>query len=420
LTGFIGASALCALAGSAGVLIAMRVLQGLAGGLMVPQVFGIIRSSFAPAARAKAFGAYGAVLGLASVAGPLLGGLLVDADLFGLGWRTIFWVNVPIGVIGLALGAKFLLAARPESAAASLDLLGAALASLTAVLVLLPLIQGRDQGWPWWGFALLGCSPITAALFHGREKRLARCGGQPILTPTLLHNRSFASGLASSILFFGAIGPFFLCLSLYLQLGTGRSAWQTGLVILPYALGSILTSGVGVALASKAGRALLITGSLVLAASQLLLWQVVRDGAQPGYWPLALPLFIGGLGLSLTAPILINVILAGVPGRDAGAAGGVLTTVNQIGNAAGIAVLVTLFFAALGRPGAPGSSNRLEGFSHALAAVLPWQVGLYIVAALLMILLAKKLPTTNRAQDSGTCHRGQSRSVAGLPLLGGC
>jgi len=258
------------------------------------------------------------------------------------------------------------------------------------VLVLLPLIQGRDQGWPWWGFALLGCSPITAALFLSREKRLARRGGQPILTPALLHNRSFASGLASSILFVGAIGPFFLCLSLYLQLGTGRSAWQTGLVILPYALGSIVTSGVGVALAGKAGRALLITGSLVLSASQLLLWQVVRDGAQPGYWLLALPLFIGELGLGLAAPILINVILAGVPGRDAGAAGGVLTTVNQIGNAAGIAILVTLFFAALGRPGAPGSPHPLDGFSHALTTVLPWQVGLYIVAALLMLLLPKK------------------------------
>jgi len=391
LTGFILASTLCALSGSAGVLIAMRVLQGLAGGLMVPQVFGIIRSSFAPAARAKAFGAYGAVLGLASIAGPLLGGLLVDVNLFGLGWRTIFWVNVPIGVIGLALGAKFLPTSPPESAShrTGLDLIGAALASLTAVLVLLPLVQGRDQGWPWWGFVLLGASPITAALFLGREERLACRGGEPILNPALLRNRAFASGLASSLLFFGAIGPFFLCLSLYLQLGTGRSAWQTGLVMLPYAVGSILTSGIGVALAAKAGRALLITGSLVLAASQLMLWQVVRDGAQPSYWLLALPLFIGGLGLGLAAPILINVILAGIPGRDAGAAGGVLTTVNQIGGAAGVAVLVTLFFSALGQPRAHGAS-RLEGFSHALATILPWQVGLYIVAALLMLLLPKK------------------------------
>jgi MFS family permease len=148
LAGFALASAGCALAPNPEVLIATRVAQGLAGGLMVPQVFGIIRSSLGPETRGRALGAYGAVLGLASVAGPLLGGLLVDADLFGLGWRTIFWVNIPVALVGLALRARFL----PESWApggARLDLSGAALAAAAAVLVLLPLVQGRGWGWPW-------------------------------------------------------------------------------------------------------------------------------------------------------------------------------------------------------------------------------------------------------------------------------
>ncbi|MCY7341375.1 MAG: MFS transporter [Pseudonocardia sp.] len=403
LTGLIAftlASAGCALAPTPAVLIATRVAQGLAGGLMVPQVFGIIRSSFEPAARAKAFGAYGAVLGLASVAGPLLGGLLVDADVFGLGWRTIFWVNIPVAVVGLVLGARFL----PESRApggARLDLPGAALASAAALLLLLPLVQGREWGWPWWGFVLLALSVPAAALFIVRERRLVTRGGAPILDPALLRVRAFVSGLSASLLFFGAIGSFFLLLALYLQLGTGRSAFDTGVVILPYAVGSIITSGIGIQLAARAGRTLLVTGALVLAASQVALLVVVQDGADPSYWALALPLFLGGLGLGLTAPSLVDVVLVGVPAADAGAAGGVLTTVGQVGNAVGVAVLGLVFFDALGSSLATGAT-RLTGYSDALASILPWQVACYVAAAALMLLLPRAATGHGGSADADT------------------
>jgi EmrB/QacA subfamily drug resistance transporter len=376
LAAFAAASAACALAPTAGVLIATRVAQGLAGGLMVPQVFGIIRSSFAPAARAKAFGAYGAVLGLASVAGPLLGGLLVDADLLGLGWRTIFWVNVPVAAVGLALGLRFL----PESSTgdrARLDLPGALLVSLASVLLLLPLIQGREWGWPWWGFALLALSAPTVVAFLRRERGLLARDGRPILDPALLRVKAFAGGLVTSVLFFGA---------LYLQLGTGRTALETGMIILPYAIGSTITSGVGIALIERGGRALLAGGSLVLALSQAILLVVVADGADPGYWPLALPLFIGGLGLGLTAPSLFNAVLSGVPAKDAGAAGGVLSTVGQIGNAAGVAVLGVLFFSALDTSFGAGAAPQ-AAYGDAFTAILPWQIGCYVLAAALMFLL---------------------------------
>ncbi|WP_030672159.1 MFS transporter [Streptomyces rimosus] len=387
LTAFAIASAACALAPDPAVLVTTRVAQGLAGGLMVPQVFGIIRSSFAPTARARALGAYGAVLGLASVAGPLAGGLLVEADVFGLGWRTIFWVNVPVAAIGLALGVRFL----PESAAAvrtRLDLPGAALAAAGAVCVLLPLVQGNGWGWPWWGYAILFLSVPVTALFLRRERRLAARGEQPVLDPALLRVRAFSSGLAASALFFGAIGSFFLLLSLYLQSGTGRSALETGLIILPYAVGSTLTSGIGVQLAARAGRLLLVTGSLVLAVSQFLLLLVVRDGATPSYWALALPLFVGGLGLGLTSPSLVNVVLTGVPARDAGAAGGALTTVGQIGNAVGVAVLGVRFFAELDTSASAGGAP-LTAYGDAFASVLPWQIAFYVAAAALMLLLPK-------------------------------
>lgn len=388
LAGFTLASVGCALALTPEVLIATRVAQGLAAGLMVPQVFGVIRSSMEPAARAKALGAYGGVLGLASIAGPLLGGLLVDADLFGLGWRTIFWVNIPVAIVGLILGARFLPESR-EPGSTKLDLPGAALASTAVVLLLLPLVQGRDWGWPWWGFVLLALTVPTAALFILREQRLVARGGQPILDPALLRVRAFVSGLSASLLFFGAIASFFLLLSLYLQLGTGRSALDTGLVILPYAVGSIITSGIGVQLADRAGRALLVSGSLVLAASQVLLLMIVRGGADPSYWAFAVPLFIGGLGLGLTAPSLVNVVLAGVPAKDAGAAGGVLTTIGQVGNAVGVAVLGVLFFTAL-EESFTGGARPLIAYGDALISILPWQIACYVVAAALMLLLPRR------------------------------
>lgn len=386
LAAFAVASAACALAPSAEALIAVRAVQGLAGGFMVPQVFGIIRSSFEPAAMAKAFGAYGAVQGLASVAGPLIGGALVDADLAGLGWRTIFWINIPVALIALALGLRVL----PESRAAArtrLDGIGALLAALGVLLVLLPLVQGRDWGWPTWGWVMLTAGVLLLAGFLRYEGALARRGGEPALDPDLLRIRPFVAGLGASVLFFGGLASFFLVLSIYLQAGTGRSAWDTGVVILPYAIGSMLTSGAGVALAARAGRALLMTGSLALAASQALLWWLVRDGATPGYWPLAGAMLVGGLGLGLAAPILVNVILAGVPGRHAGAAGGVLSTISQIGGAVGVAVLGTVFFNAISN--ADPATTPAELFGHALAQVMPWQVATYLLAAVAMLALPK-------------------------------
>ncbi|MFG1949370.1 MFS transporter [Nonomuraea sp. NPDC048826] len=381
LAGFMVTSALCALAVDPVMLIGMRAGQGLTAGVMVPQVFGIIRASFAAAERAKAFGAFGAVQGVASIAGPLLGGLLVDADLFGLGWRTIFWINVPVSILALALGAKVLPESRSPSTA-RLDLTGSVLATAGILLLLLPIIQTETWGWNWAAYALLAAGIVVLAIFLGYEHRLTGRGDEPVLDPALLRIRAFTVGLGASLLFFGGVGAYFLTLSVYLQNGTGRSAWETGLVILPYALGSIITSGLGVALAAKAGRILLVAGSLTIAASQLFLWFLVRGGTDPGYWPLALALFAGGLGLGLAAPILVNVVLAGVPGRNAGAAGGVLSTVTQIGGAVGIAVLGTIFFTsvAAGAAGAPA----LPAHSHALGIVLLVSVALYVLTALVM------------------------------------
>ncbi|GAA3573919.1 MFS transporter [Microlunatus spumicola] len=383
---FVVASAACALAPTAGVLVATRVVQGLGAGVMVPQVFGIIRSSLDPRQTGAALGAYGAVQGLASIAGPLLGGLLVTTDLLGLGWRTVFWVNVPIGLVALAIGWRVLPESR-QPGPGRLDLVGAGLLAGSLVLVLLPLVQGGTWGWPVWGWVLLLAGVVGLAVFLGVERGLVARGAQPVLDPRLLADRGFSGGLAASATFFGGIASFFLLLSVYLQEGTGRSALTTGLVTLPYALGSLVTSGLGVALAARHGRRLLITGSLVIAASHLGLWWVVGHTDRPTWWQVGAPLLVGGLGLGLAAPPLVDLVLAAVPRRAAGAAAGVLSTVNQVAGALGVAALGALFFTRAGRTGAevgPGPA-----YAEAFAAVLPWQVGLYVVAAGLMTLLPR-------------------------------
>lgn len=377
-------SALCATAADPNMLVAFRALQGLAAGVMVPQVFGIIQGSFPPAQRAKAFGAYGAVQGLASVAGPLLGGLLVSADLFGLGWRSIFWINIPVCLAALLIGIKVL----PESKSdrrASFDVAGALFAAGGVLLILLPLIQTTSWGWGVHSWLLVTAGVVVLGVFVIVERRIVRGEGEPVFDPALLRNRSFTAGLVAALLFFSGIGSLFLMLSVYLQDAGGRTALDTGLVILPYALGSMVTSGVGVALAARAGRALLVSGSLVVAASYVILWAVVHDGADPGYWPLAGGLFVGGLGLGLVVPILVNVVLAGVPGRSAGAAGGVLSTVIQIGGAVGIATLTTTFFNLVQQAGSRG----LAAFGPALGTVLLISAGIYLLTAVVMLLLPK-------------------------------
>lgn len=409
LAGFVAASAACALAPTAGVLIATRVVQGFAAGLMVPQVFGMIRASLTPKQMGAALAAYGGMQGLASIAGPLLGGILVTADLFGLGWRTVFWVNVPVGLLALLLGRKVLPESRQDHPG-RLDLIGAALLAGSLLLVLLPIVQGRSWGWPGWGWGLLTAGVAGLMIFVAVEQRVAAGGGQPVLDPKLLRNRAFRTGLGASLAFFGGIAAFFLLLSIYLQDGTGRTALATGLITLPYALGSLLTSGIGVRLAGRHGRRLLITGCLLIAASHAVMWLVVAGLDNPTWWQLGGPLLLGGCGLGLATPPLITVILAGVPARAAGSAGGVLSTVSQIGGSIGVAALGAVFFTQLDETSS-AAGRSTPSFSSAFASTLPAQIVLYLVAAALMTLLPEPSAIPRDGGSRGVDEdRGATRS----------
>lgn len=386
LTGSTIATIGSAIAPTIEVLILTRVIQGFFTGIMLPQSLAIIRSTFNGEARAKAFAAYGIVLSLAAVAGPLLGGVLTESNLFGLGWRSIFWVNALIGGLTLLVALKVL----PESLEeehSRLDLIGAVLIGGASALLLLPLIQSNTWGWTSASWTSVGLGVMLLVVFLVYESGIVRRGGIPILDPALLRVRSFSSGLLIAVLFFGVIGAYFLLFSLYLQLGTGRGALETGLIILPYAFGSLLTSGVGVALARRFGRMLLIIGTLTMTAAQIIMLLIVQGGTAPSGWLLALPMFIGGLGIGLAAPILVNVVLAGVPARDAGTAAGMLTTISQIGGATGVAIFGLLFFQTVNA--APTGEALLTVYSKAFAATLPWQIAAYVIVVPLLFLLPK-------------------------------
>src|SRR3982751_3364240 len=262
--GFTAASLLCALAWSPGVLIGARVIQGLFGAIMLPQGLGMIKQMFSEQDQAKAFGAFGPVMGLSAVGGPILAGWLVDADYFGSGWRMIFFINLPIGIFAVLGAIKFLPEFRSERTP-RLDVLGVLLAATGAFLLLFPLVQGRELDWPVWCFAMLAVGLVTFGLFAIYEGRRERTGLDPLVTPSLFRKRAFTGGLAVGLVFFGALIGTGLILTFYLQIGLGYSPLKAGLSTLPQALGTVagfIAAGAG--LAAKLGRKLLLFGTAVM------------------------------------------------------------------------------------------------------------------------------------------------------------
>jgi EmrB/QacA subfamily drug resistance transporter len=354
------ASALCGLAQSPAMLIGSRVVQGLAGAMMFPQVLSVIQVTFPPRERGTAFGVFGAVVGLATIAGPLVGGLLIQGNLLGLDWRPIFLVNVPIGVAALTLALRFL----PESRAPHalrLDLVGVALVTAGLLLLVYPLVEGRDLGWPRWTFAsMLAAVPVLAA-FARYERHKQAADGSPLVSLGLFRQRAFVAGLLVSVFLFMGISAFFLTFTIFLQIGLGFTALHAGLTTVPFAIGSALASAASVRLAPRLGRRILSLGALLLAAGMLgVIGTVHRYGVAIHSWQLLPSLLVCGLGLGSVVAPLVNVVLAGIRGQDAGSASGVLATVQQVGGAIGVAIIGVIFFGLLGSH-ADGVASDLSG-----------------------------------------------------------
>jgi EmrB/QacA subfamily drug resistance transporter len=361
MAGFTLASALCGLAQTPDMLIASRILQGLFGAIMFPQVLSIIQVTFPPQERATAFGLFGATIGLATITGPLVGGLLIQADLFGLEWRPIFLVNLPIGIAALAVAARFLVESKAPRAL-RLDPVGVVVVTAGLLLLVYPLVQGRDLGWPPWTFLSMAASVPVLAGFAVYERYKKALDGSPLVDMDLFRQRSFVPGLLLAGIFFMGIPAFFLTFSLWLQIGLGFSALHAGVTGAPFAVGSALASAASVRLVPILGRRILSAGSLLLVAGMVaLMWTVDRYGGAVTSWQLLPALLLCGLGLGSVIAPLVNVVLAGIRAQDAGSASGVLTTVQQIGGAIGVALIGVVFFGLLGSQAAGVADDVLPG-----------------------------------------------------------
>jgi len=347
--GFVGASALCAVAPSPSALIAARALQGAIAALMVPQGFGLIRELFGDHGQQKAFAVLGPVMGLAAVAGPLIGGGLVNLDVLGSGWRAIFLVNVPIGLLAIAAGRRYLPRVAPATPGARLDAPSVLLAMFGAVALVYPLIEGREHGWPAWSFAALAAGVVSLVAFAALQARRSQQGRTPLVEPSILGRRPYVAGLAVVLGFIGAMGGMMIALNVMYQTGLGFSPLACGVatVAIPVAaIGGSITSS---ALLARIGRTTMQIG-IVTMATGLVVVDLVMRSASGGLtaWDLAGPLAITGFGMGMVFVPMFDVILAGVAPHELGSASGLLESVQQLAMSLGIAAVGTELFDHLG------------------------------------------------------------------------
>jgi EmrB/QacA subfamily drug resistance transporter len=342
--GFTVMSAACSVAPSMEVLIVFRVLQGSFGALMIPQGFGMIKEVFDEEEITKVFGAFGPVMGLSILAAPVLAGALVEANLWGIGWRLVFLINVPIGIAAFA-GAVRVLPRTVAHPGIRLDTGGMVLIGVALTAIIYPLIEGRTEGWPAWTFVSLAVGAALLGAFVLWERRRRR---DPLIEPGLLANRIYTSGILVALAFFGAFGGLLLCVSLFAQLGEHFSPVHAGLTLMAMVVGMIAGMGAGFALVGRLGRHLLHIGVVIVAAGTVVLAITVTGAQTASTLDLAPGLFLIGVGAGSSIGQLFDFILAGVGMNAVGSASGVLEAVQQLSSALGVAVLGTIFFSALG------------------------------------------------------------------------
>ncbi|NEY36092.1 DHA2 family efflux MFS transporter permease subunit [Streptomyces sp. PRKS01-65] len=387
--GFTLASALCGLAVNPEMLVASRILQGAMAALMVPQVLSIVHATFPAHERGKVFGLFGAIVGLGAVSGPLLGALLTQWNLFGLEWRPIFLINLPVGIAGLLLGGRFITESKAPRAL-KLDLVGVALVTLGLLMLLYPLIRGRELGWPLWGYlSMAGAFAVFAALVAYERRKAAR-DGSPLVELSLFKVKSFAAGIAVQTVFGVALGIFFLVWTLYMQTGLGWTPLKAGLTGVPFSIAVSTAAGLSVQkLVPRFGRKVLQAGALAFAAGVLLyIWESGRYGLAITTWQMALPLVVMGVGMGLIVAPLTDAVLSEVPREHAGAASGLINTVQQMGNALGLGLVSVVFFGVIGDHLTPARIGpaHVDGFRHALG----WVAAVMGAIFLLMFALPKR------------------------------
>jgi EmrB/QacA subfamily drug resistance transporter len=344
MAAFTLASAVSGLAPTSDILVVARLFQGAAAALMVPQVLSIIRVSFPARERRIALGVYGMTIAVGQVSGQALGGILLSANLGGLGWRPIFLVNLPVAALTFLFGFRRV----PESVSPtrpSLDLAGVGLLTLAAGLLTVPIVEGGALGWPPWCWLFLAAVPAAAAAFVWWERRV-RTIRQPLVDLGLFRSKDFRHGLFVNVTLYATISSFFFVLGLYLQTGRGDSPMVAGLTFVPLAAGNFVASLSSSSLMARYGRSTLTAGAALQVAGLVVLL-AASGPRQPAILVLGgVTLF--GLGQGLLIPPIIGVVLSRVPAADSGAATGVLVTVQQLSGTVGLALVSLGFFAAAG------------------------------------------------------------------------
>lgn len=363
VAGFTLASLFCGIAGTPEQLIGARVFQGVMASLMIPQIISSIMVLFhSSKERLAAMSLYGAIAGIATVAGPIVGGLLIEGNPLGLEWRSIFLVNIPVGLVALIMAIKYL----PDSKSPhplKLDWIGMGLITAALFTLLFPIIQGREQGWPAWGFVMMALFVPLLAGFLRYERYKTKKDGSPLMVLELFHNKAFSAGIVIMLLFLAALSGYFLFITLFMQLGLGYSALIAGISSVPFSVGvGVATAKLAAKLVPRWGRRVLHLGALLLVAGMLAIAGTLELlGIGVTAWHLIPSFFIAGLGMGMVIAPLYNFAIAGVAHKDAGSASGILNAAHQAGGAIGIAVLGVLFFSLLGANAAPSFAKVESG-----------------------------------------------------------
>jgi EmrB/QacA subfamily drug resistance transporter len=370
-------------------LIAARVVQGVAAAAMIPQLLGTFRTIFDSEERGKVFGAYGATLGFASAIGLVLGGVLTQADLFGWGWRTVFFVNVPIAIVSLIATIRVV----PESndpEAGRPDLLGAGVLAASIVAIAYPLLEGRSLDWPTWTWLMLAAGVASLVALATVIERRPRAGVAPLLQTRLLRIPAFSAGLLVQGAFSAGLQGFSLVFVVWIQGGMGFSPLGAGLTLLAFSIGSFMLAPVAVPLAQKYGRGILSLGGVLMALGVLgVLLGASHVGTGSDPWPVVPGLVVAGAGLSLMIIPLVNVVLAAVPHEVAGGAGGMFSTSQQLGGALGVALVGSVFFTQI----------ESHPFTVAFKHTVPVVIGLFVLAAVLALALPKTAVSEQEVVD---------------------
>lgn len=386
---FTVASAVCGAAQEPWWIGAARVLQGIGGGLITPQVSGFIQNLFKGPERGRAFGLFGATIGVSTAIGPVLGGALIQLGGQESGWRLVFYVNVPVGLLLLVLARRYLPTAD-RGPRQSLDPVGVLLFGAAMFFVLLPVVSGSQDDSlsqrPWW---LLGVSAALLALFVGWERRWARRDRETLLDLSLVRVRSYVLGVGLGTFYFAGFTSIFIILTLYLQQGLGYSALEAGSAQLPFAVGSATASFLGGRLVERLGRALVVIGLSLISVALVGVDLVVPHLDGDVGLKLAPLLLVAGAGGGLVITPNITLALDEVEPTKAGAGGGLLQTAQRIGSAIGVAVVLALFFERV--------RSSKGDFAEALSYSLHVTIAFVLVALALGV-----LDLVRRARDAGS------------------